>query len=366
MHVFRRGSPIFEPDCMIGAPGDIQKKLFIPMNKVPHISVVLPFRNASGTLERAVSSILRQSSSDFELILVDNHSTDGSSELAAQLKSKDKRILLLPEPKEGVVPATNRGVSVARGKYICRMDADDEALPLRLRQQLTYLEQHEEAGAVGGLVEYVPHCEETGGFERFVDWNNELQSFEDIYLNRFIEIPVINPTLMWRRETMELHGLYREGDFPEDYEMVLRWLEAGVRIGKVAGTVLKWYDSDQRLTRTDPHYSENAFYRIKSRYLARWLEKHNPHHPTVSVWGASRISRRRARYLEEEGIETGSFIDTRKNRQIGNRIIYYKDLPPAGSMFILSYIRQMDNRDRIRAYLKSKGYREGKDFLMVS
>jgi len=336
------------------------------LEKDPVISVVLPFRNASGTLERAVFSILGQSFPDFELILVDNHSSDSSSELAAHLKTKDGRIRLMSESKEGVVPATLRGVSASRGKYICRMDADDEALPVKLKQQFDYLEQHDDAGAVGGLVDYVPHSEETGGFERFVEWNNELQSFEDIYLNRFIEIPVINPTLMWRRETMEKYGLYREGDFPEDYEMVLRWLEAGVRIGKVAGTVLKWYDSDERLTRTDPHYSENAFYKIKSRYLARWLEKHNPHHPTVSVWGASRISRRRARFLEEEGVETGSYIDTRKNRQIGYELIYYKDLPSVGSMFILSYIRQMDNRDKIREYLTSKGYREGKDFLMVS
>jgi len=176
----------------------------------------------------------------------------------------------------------------------------------------------------------------------------------------------VNPTLMWRRKVGEKHGLYRAGSFPEDYEMILRWLDAGVRIAKVPNIVLRWYDSETRLTRTHPAYSEKAFYEIKSHYLASWLQRHNPHHPDVSVWGASRISRRRARLLEPHGIRFANFIDTKKSRQLDEHVIYYKDLPPSGTLFILSYIRQMDNRDRIRAFLTGKGYREGKDFLMVS
>jgi hypothetical protein len=148
--------------------------------------------------------------------------------------------------------------------------------------------------------------------------------------------------------------------------MILRWLDAGVRIVKIPQIVLHWHDSDTRLTRTHPAYSDKSFYEIKSRYLASWLQKHNPFHPDVSVWGASRISRRRARLLEPYGIRFANYIDTKKSRQLEKNIIYYEDLPPAGELFILSYIRQMDNRDRIREYLNSKGYLEGKNFLMVS
>ena len=148
--------------------------------------------------------------------------------------------------------------------------------------------------------------------------------------------------------------------------MVLRVLDAGVRIEKIQEIVLKWYDSETRLTRTDSIYSDKSFYQIKSQYLASWLTKYNPYHPNVSVWGASRISRRRAKLLEPYGIKFQNYIDTKKNRQIDQAVIYYEDLPPAGSMFILSYIRQMNNRDKIRKFLDEKGYVEGKDYLMVS
>ena len=98
---------------------------------------------------------------------------------------------------------------------------------------------------------------------------------------------------------MEQQGLYLSGDFPEDYEMWLRWLDRGVKIAKVAEVVLDWHDSEGRLTRTHPIYSDRAFYDIKSKYLAGWLEQNNPFHPLVAIWGASRISRRRAKILEQ-------------------------------------------------------------------
>jgi glycosyltransferase involved in cell wall biosynthesis len=278
----------------------------------------------------------------------------------------DSRIRLVEEKKRGVVHATNRGFEQALGTYISRMDADDSAEPIKLKYQSNYLDHHIICDAVAGLVEHVPHSDEAAGFSRFVDWSNSIQSHEEIYNNRFIELPVVNPTLMWRKETAKKHGLYRAGDFPEDYEMVLRWLERGVRIVKIPVVVLRWYDSDTRLTRTDKIYSETSFYNIKSLYLASWLKKNNPFHPKVSIWGASRISRRRARLLEQHGVQPEKYIDTKSSRQIGSEIIYYKDLPEAGHMFILSYIRQMDNRDRIREFLRRRGYVEGEDFLMVS
>ena len=76
------------------------------------------------------------------------------------------------------------------------------------------------------------------------------------------------------------------------------------------------------------------------------------------VWGASRISRRRARILESQGVRIETYIDTKKSRQLDKEVIYYEDLPAAGKGFILTYIRQMDNREKIQAFLEEKGYVE--------
>lgn len=262
--------------------------------------------------------------------------------------------------------ASNRACDAARGDYIARMDADDVALPGRLRLQCAFLDQHPDFGAVAGLVNHVGDPETTGGFRRFVEWSNSVITYEEIYMRRFIEAPIVNPTAMWRRATMKQFGLYLSGDFPEDYEMWLRWLDQGVRIAKVPEAVLDWHDSPGRLTRTHPIYSDRAFFEIKSQYLAKWLKEHNPHHPDVWVWGASRISRRRARILESLGIRISTYIDTKKSRQLEKEVIYYEDLPSAGEGFILTYIRQMDNREKIQVFLEGRGYVEGKDYLLVS
>lgn len=332
----------------------------------PKVSVVLPFYNASKTLTKALLSITNQNYTDFECIMVDNNSSDGSREIAMEFECKDPRFRLVEEETQGVMFASNRGCEHASGIYIARMDADDVARPARLRLQSEFLDSHPDYGAVAGLVEHVGDPETTGGFRRFVEWSNSVITYEDIYKRRFIEAPIVNPTAMWRRETMEQHGLYLSGDFPEDYEMWLRWLDQGVKIAKVPEVVLDWHDSDGRLTRTHPIYSDRAFYEIKSKYLAKYLSENNPFHPHVSIWGASRISRRRARILEQQGIRIGNYIDTKQSRQLDRDLIYYEDLPEAGSMFILSYIRQMDNREKIQTFLEERRYSEGKDYLLIS
>lgn len=336
------------------------------MNRDPKISVVLPFYNAENTLDRAISSIHHQDMVGFECILVDNNSNDGSMKIALEWEQRDSRFRVVNEKKQGVMFASNRGSELVRGEYIARMDADDRAYPGRLRLQADFLDSNPEYGAVAGLVEHVGDPDLTEGFRRFVEWSNSIRSYREIYNRRFIEAPIVNPSAMWRRKTMEDHGLYLSGDFPEDYEMWLRWLDRGVKIAKIPEVILDWHDSETRLTRTDKIYSDRAFYEIKSRYLAKWLSENNPFHPEVVIWGASRISRRRARILEQHGVKITTYIDTKRNRQIGKDVIYYKDLPSSGACFVLTYIRQMDNREKIQTFLESRGYTEGVNYLLVS
>ncbi len=337
------------------------------MSQVPEkISVIVPFYNAVMTLDRAIQSIHLQDLDHFECLLVDNNSTDGSREIADGWVKRDPRFKVLSESRQGVMFASNRGALESKGEYLARMDADDVALPGRLRLQSEFLNEHLDYGAVAGRVLHVGDPKSTEGFRRFVEWSNSLCSYEEIFHRRFIEAPIVNPTAMWRRSTMQQHGMYLAGSFPEDYEMWLRWLDQGVKIAKLREVVLEWHDSEKRLTRTDPIYSDRSFYEIKSKYLASYLGKINPFHPEVAIWGASRISRRRARILEQYGINISTYIDTKTGRQIEKDVIYYEDLPQARELFILTYIRQMDNRGRIQSFLEERGYVEGKDYLLVS
>ncbi|MEE4285302.1 MAG: glycosyltransferase family A protein, partial [Mariniphaga sp.] len=137
---------------------------------MPEVSVVLPYFNAENTLERAVESILSQTFPSFEILLVNNNSTDQSLTIAQYLAQKDSRIRLLNEPKQGVDHAMNCGLENSRGRFIARMDADDIAHPQRLEKQVRFLNENPGIGLVGSFVKYVSHNSGTGGFKRFVKW----------------------------------------------------------------------------------------------------------------------------------------------------------------------------------------------------
>lgn len=331
----------------------------------PKISVILPFFNAEATLSFALESLANQTFPDFEVILVNNNSSDKSPEIAQKFCTTDSRFKLFCESRQGVVYAANTAASHAKGKYIARIDADDLALPQRLEKQFGFLETHPQTGLVGTNLIYRSHIPHTKGFKLYVQWLNSLKNADEIRQKRFIELPIANPTTMFRSETMRQHGLYRKGNFPEDYEMVLRWLNAGVQIDKMPDRLLIWNDYPQRLTRTNPDYSKDAFFEVKARYLAKWLEKHNPFHPEIWVWGASRLARRRSEKLEKYGIKIVGRIDIVEKPDNPDCFLP-RQLPPPTRCFVVSYVAARGANRLIAAELNQKGFAEGENFMFAT
>lgn len=329
------------------------------MSESALVSVILPFYH-SPNLKIAIESIIAQTYQHFELILVNNNGPKEMLHVAEEFLS-NPGVSIHEEHRQGVVFAMNKGIAIARGSYIMRMDADDYSFPDRIEKQLEAFKKNTDLGVVSGSVEYAGH-EKNEGFRLYVDWLNSIHSDEEIRLNQFVELPMANPSLMFRKEIFERFGLFEEGDFPEDYEYFLRLRQHGVRMDKVDSTVLKWVDSKSRLTRTDSRYSPDAFFRIKARYLAEWLKKHNPHHPFVLIWGGGRLSRRRSNYLTEYGIRIQGYIDV-ADRQ---NVIHYENIPNKESCFIISYVANRGAREEIRSFLVAKGMQEGSQFIMAS
>lgn len=333
---------------------------------MPEVSVILPFFNAESTLNRAIESIANQSQNNFECILINNNSSDKSLEIAKLWIEKDNRFILINEKRQGVIFASNAGSEKAKGKYIARMDSDDWSYPKRLELQCNFLKNNLDYGAVSGLVKHISHSENTQGFSNYVEWINSVKTYSEIINKQFVESVIVNPSAMWRKEIGEKYGMYKDGNFPEDYEMWLRWLSKGVKIKKLDSPILNWHDSNTRLTRTQSIYSVSSFFRIKTKYLANWLREKNRFHPHIAVWGAKRISRRRARLLTEYGIEIDYYIDISREHKLSDKVIYYSEIPDPGTIFILIYIKQMDAREKIQDYLNSRGYEEGINYLLIS
>jgi glycosyltransferase involved in cell wall biosynthesis len=336
----------------------------------PLITVILPVRNGERTINAAAGSILGQSQANFEMILIDDGSTDDTPRLLNELQARDPKVRTRRQPFQGLVSALQNGIAEARGRFIARMDADDIALPGRLQAQLAHLERHPAVGLVSCRVRYGGNPRKQKGYADYVRWTNRLLSGDDISLNRFVESPLAHPSVMFRKELVEKFGGYRQGDFPEDYELWLRWMDAGVRMEKLPDALLVWNDPPQRLSRTDPRYSVENFYRIKSHYLFRWLKVNNPHFPCVWLIGAGRTARRRAAFLERLGVRIEAFLDVdprKVGRPItGRPVLHRENLPAPGSQFLLSYVGSRGARLEIEGFLQTRGFQRGRDFLMAA
>jgi hypothetical protein len=176
---------------------------------------------------------------------------------------------------------------------------------------------------------------------------------------------------MIRRNVFRDHGGYRDGPFPEDYELWLRWLERGVVMGKVPEVLLRWHDPPSRLSRRDPRYSAEAFFQVKAPYLARWLRDHVAPERRRILWGAGRRTRRRAEWLESEGVEFSAYVDIDPDKQ-GPRRDGRVVLSPAAvaplreAVFLIGYVGSRGAREFQRAFLLEHGWQEGKDFIVAA
>ena len=334
------------------------------------ISVVMPVFDAAATLQEAIESIRAQTEQEWELIAIDDGSTDDSPAILRDAAGREPRLRVLPHEHRGLVPTLNAGLAAARGRFIARMDADDVAAPERLARQRRWLDEHPDVGVVATRVVFEGDRARRAGFARHVAWSNALLGHDEIALARFVEAPVAHPSAMFRRELVDRFGGYADGDFPEDYELWLRWLEAGVRFEKLPDALLRWRDRDARLSRTDPRYAPDAFYRVKAIYLARWLATNNPHHPKILVWGAGRVTRRRAGYLTDHGVHVSAFVDI-DPRKIGRAIdgapvIAPEELPPPGTCFVVPYVASVGARMLIETRLRARGYRAGQEYVLAA
>jgi hypothetical protein len=230
-----------------------------------------------------------------------------------------------------------------------------------------YLDVYAEIGLVGSRVVFGGNRKKQAGYAAYVDWINTLIDPDTIACNRFIESPFAHPSVMFRRELFEKYGAYRNGPFPEDYELWLRWMANGVKTAKVDEELLTWNDPPERLSRNDRRYRSDAFYRIKAEYLAMWLEQNNPHHPDVIVWGAGRVTRKRAAILEQCGLRITHYIDLKaRTLNCGTPVIHHNELPDPDTCFVLPMVGSRGARDDICSFLSLRGFVQGTHYICAA
>jgi glycosyltransferase involved in cell wall biosynthesis len=204
--------------------------------KNPMISVLMSVYNGEKYLRPAVDSILCQSFQDFEFIIIDDGSTDRSSEILASYEAKDSRIRIIKTPNQGLTKSLNLGLTYCQGRYVARMDADDLSLPDRFAKQVAFLDKSNETVAVGTGVEFIDEDGEALGVRERRITHEEL---EKAHLSG-LSGRIMHPSVMLRATAVMEVGGYREDlSAAQDYDLFLRLGEIG-RIGNLPDVLLRY------------------------------------------------------------------------------------------------------------------------------
>ncbi len=326
---------------------------------LPDVSVVMPFRDAADTLGEAIDSVLAQRGPRYEVIAVDDGSTDGS----ADRLPRDPRIVPVATGGVGLAAALERGRAAARAPWLARMDADDVALPDRFARQLELAQSDDRLGLVAARVEAFPAAAVGRGLARYVAWQNGLVSPEDHARELFIEAPVCHPSVLLRATAVDQVGGWRAFDGPEDYDLWLRLDSAGWRMAKVPAVLLRWRHQEGRATFADPRYARERFTETKAPHLAARVRSLGR---PVAMWGAGRSGKRMARALEPFGIRPDVFVDIDRAK-IGNVARGVPIAAPAslrrGAHTVIVAVGAIGARDEIREHLARMEFVEGCDYL---
>lgn len=190
---------------------------------MPQISVVMAVYNGGEYLKLAIESILEQSFTDFEFIIINDGSTDSTPNVLTEYAHRDRRIRIISRENKGLVASLNEGISEARAPLIARMDADDIALPQRLFEQLNYLEKNPNVVCIGTAQIII---DDDGDELTTLKVPTDNDKIQRLLLSG--HCPLEHPSVMYRTESVNQVGGYRkEYETAEDYDLWLRLSEVG-------------------------------------------------------------------------------------------------------------------------------------------
>lgn len=181
----------------------------------PKVSVVLPMYNACEHVGQAIGSILNQTWTNLELIIINDASTDGSLQIATKFAEGDSRVKIVDlEQNGGIAQALNTGFSLARGEYVARMDADDISAPERLEKQLKFMDDNPECGVCGSWIKAFNETKKTVSV-----WETELDH-DSIKAHLLFGCALMHPTVVFRKAILTSDSIYESDYIPaEDYRL---------------------------------------------------------------------------------------------------------------------------------------------------
>ncbi len=317
----------------------------------PLVSILIPFKNTASYLDECINSIISQTYKNWELIIVDDHSSDDSYNIVNSFAKRDTRIKLFKNTGNGIIDALRLAFIKSSGDFITRMDSDDVMRPKKIdtlaRHLLKYGKQH----IALGLVNYFSNEGLKSGYKSYEVWLNTLTKAGTNYKEIYKECVIPSPCWMVYRDDLITCEAFNPKIYPEDYDLAFRFYKHGLKCISCNMVLHDWRDYTTRTSRTHDHYAENYFIDLKLHYF---LELDYLNNKTLVVWGAGNKGKKIAKILIKKGVDFEWVCDNPK--KIG-RDIYGKILKP------FSFLEHLKHSQSIITVANKTAQNEIKDFM---
>jgi glycosyltransferase involved in cell wall biosynthesis len=327
------------------------------------VSIIIPFKNTAHYLPECLDSILNQTYPDWEILAVNDHSTDTGLELLTAYSTKDSRIKVFENKGQGIIPALRTGYAHSIGAYVTRMDSDDIMKPERLEVMVSSLKKQGMGHVAVGQVKYFSHRGISNGYARYEQWLNRLTengaNFEEIYK----ECSIPSPCWMVHRQDFEICQGFIPDRYPEDYDLTFRFYKNGLQIIPCNQILHLWRDYDTRTSRTHEHYAQNYFLEIKLHYFLKL--NRTPNRPLV-IWGAGFKGKKIAKGLKKQNLDFVWLCDNPKKigkNIYGKELVHFNALKKLKNPQSIITVANEEAQEEIRSYFTELGQSPMQDYF---
>jgi len=329
----------------------------------PLVSILIPFKNTETFIADCLQSIRAQTYTNWELIIIDDGSTDTSSSIVKSFALQDNRISLFKNYGNGIIDALKLAFKESSGMFITRMDSDDVMRKNKLEVLASSLITYGNGHVALGLVNYFSAEGIKDGYKKYESWLNSLTKKGTNFSEIYKECVIPSPCWMLHREDLIACNAFDSSRYPEDYDLAFRFYKQSFKCIPCNVVLHDWRDYSYRTSRTDKHYAENHFIPLKLDYF---LELDYNTEKTLIVWGAGNKGKYIAKLLIEKNIVFEWICDN--PRKIG-KDIYGKILKPFDDLKTLqntqSIISVANKKEQleIRDYLSKLQLKSLKDYV---
>lgn len=333
------------------------------MSQQPLVSIIMAVKDTAPYLHDCIDSIIDQTYQNWELLAVNDHSTDETPQILEEYANKDPRIKFLNSDRPRLIPTLQVGYAQAKGELINRMDSDDKMPDYKLQVLVDeWLKYGKGTVIAGGTKHFVDEGEVGGGFIKYEEWLNEVARTSSHYKEIYQECVIPSHCWIISKEDFDAVGAFDPIVYPEDYDLCFRYYRHGLKVVGIDKILHHWRDRSNRISRTWEEYKDNRYFDLKLRFFYELdRDKSRP----LVLWGAGRNGKDMAKLLQSYK-DTFHWVCDNENK-IGKdiydvRLQHFNDVKHLENPQIMVVVASPDGKQEIKSLFEAWDKKPVEDF----